>query len=54
MEWFEVRYTDKETLEDYSKDVQANTAEEAKQIIESEWNLIFNVPPFEVWAVWNK
>ena len=23
-------------------------------IIESKWNLIFNVPPFEVWAVWSK
>lgn len=30
--WFEVHYTDKETLYDYVTNIQAETAEEAKQI----------------------
>lgn len=48
-DWFEVHYTDKETLYDYSTDIQAENAEEAQRIFESE-----HTAQFEVWAVWGK
>lgn len=54
MEWFEVKCEDKQTLEDFTRDVRANTADEAKQIVENEWKAIFNVCPYRVWAVWGK
>lgn len=49
MEWFEVHYTDKETLYGYSTDIQAENAEEAKRIFE-----LTTPSQFEVWAVWSK
>lgn len=48
-EWWEVKYTDEETLEDYSTDVKANTPEEAQQIFESQ-----SKPQYKVWAVYGK
>ena len=49
MNWWEVHYTDIKTLYDYSIDVQAENAEEAKRIFK------LTAPShFEVWAVWSK
>ena len=49
MEWFEVKYTDEETLEDYSTDIKAESAESAKRIFESE-----HKSQYKVWAVYGK
>ena len=49
MDWFEVHYTDTETLEDYKTDIQAETAEEAQKIFEKD-----SKPQFKVFAVYGK
>lgn len=49
MDWFEVHYTDTETLEDYKTDIQAETAEEAQKIFEKD-----SKPQFKVYAVYGK
>lgn len=49
LEWFEVKYTDMETLEDYSIDIKAESAEAAQRLFESE-----HKPQYKVWAVYSK
>lgn len=49
MDWFEIHYTDKKTFIEYSTDIQAESAEDAKRIFENEHNA-----RFEVWAIWSK
>lgn len=49
MDWFEIHYTDKKTFIEYSTDIQAESAEDAKRIFENEHDT-----RFEVWAIWSK
>jgi hypothetical protein len=49
--WFEVKYTDIETLEDYSTDIQADDAEDAKRIFELTTK---NFQRFPVYSVYSK
>lgn len=49
LDWFEVHYTDTETLEDYKTDIQAATAKEAQSLFEKDAK-----PQFEVYAVYGK
>lgn len=48
-EWWEVNYTDTETLFDYKTDISAETPEEARRIFEEKTD-----PRYKVWAVYGK